>query len=142
MCERWLLAVSYSRFSLRRRKPQLIAALIIIILALYIYFEFLADFSVNAPLKRGPLVNAIMSFTDNIKSVVFSMGYPGIFGLMVLESSSLPVPSEVVLPFAGFLISSGTSNLNFVFAVAVATAAAIVGSLIDYYIGLKGIEVL
>lgn len=127
---------------LRRKVPQIIAAAIIVILAATIYLEFLTDLSMNAPSTRGPLLTAIMSFTDNIKGVVFNMGYPGIFGLMVLESSSLPVPSEVILPFAGFLISSGTSNLNFVFAVAVATAAAIVGSLIDYYIGLKGIEVL
>jgi len=59
---------------------------------------------------------------------------------MILESSSLPVPSEVVLPFSGYLVSTG--QLDFWATVAVATLAAIVGSIVDYYIGLKGIEVL
>jgi len=59
---------------------------------------------------------------------------------MILESSSLPLPSEVVLPFAGYLVYKG--NLNFWVTIFVATVAAIIGSLIDYYIGLKGIEVL
>lgn len=76
----------------------------------------------------------------SLKNTVASWGYPGIFGLMVLESSSLPVPSEVVLPFSGYLVSTG--QLNFWETVLVATTAAIFGSLIDYYIGLKGVEAL
>jgi membrane protein DedA with SNARE-associated domain len=59
---------------------------------------------------------------------------------MVLESSSLPIPSEVILPFSGYLVSIG--RLNFWVSVLVATVAAIVGSLVDYYIGLKGLEAL
>ena len=131
-----------SRFTvLRREAPQIIAATIIIVLVVYVSFEFLEDvFIDSAPLTSGPLVSAIMSFTGNVKSTVSSWGYPGIFGLMVLESSSLPVPSEVILPFSGFLVSTG--QLNFLVTVTVATVAAIVGSLIDYYIGLKGIEAL
>ena len=54
---------------------------------------------------------------------------------MLLEASSLPIPSEVVLPFAGYLVSLG--QLNMWVTVAVATAAGVAGSLIDYYIGLK-----
>jgi membrane protein DedA with SNARE-associated domain len=86
------------------------------------------------------LVSAIISFTRDVKNTVASWGYSGIFGLMVLESSSLPVPSEVILPFSGYLVSIG--QLNFWVTVAVATVAAIIGSLIDYYIGLKGVEAL
>src|SRR5665647_3667300 len=59
---------------------------------------------------------------------------------MILESSSLPVPSEVILPFSGYLVYTG--QLNLWITIIVATIAAIVGSLIDYFIGLKGIEVL
>ena len=131
-----------SRFMfLRRKAPQIIAATIIIIIAVYVSFEFLEDvFIEGAPLTSGPLVRAIMSFTGNVKDTVSSWGYLGIFGLMLLESSSLPVPSEVILPFSGFLVFKG--QLNFIVTVAVATVAAIMGSLIDYYIGLKGIEVL
>jgi membrane protein DedA with SNARE-associated domain len=126
---------------LRRKTPQIIALTIIIILAVYISFEFLEDvFIEGTSLTSGPLVSAIMSFTRDVKNTVASWGYSGIFGLMVLESSSLPVPSEVILPFSGYLVSIG--QLNFWVTVAVATVAAIIGSLIDYYIGLKGVEAL
>ena len=67
-------------------------------------------------------------------------GYSGIFVLMLLESSSLPIPSEVILPFAGYLVSMG--QLNFWITVTLATVAGIAGSLIDYYIGLKGVQSL
>jgi len=123
---------------LRRKAPQIIAATIIIVIAVYVLFEFLED----APLTSGPMVSAIMSFTSTVKDTVFSWGYSGIFGLMLLESSSLPVPSEVILPFAGYLVSIGYHNLNFWVTVLVATVAAIIGSLVDYYIGLKGIQAL
>ena len=59
---------------------------------------------------------------------------------MILEASSLPIPSEIILPFAGYLVSSG--HLDFWITLIVATIAAIVGSLIDYYIGLKGVQAL
>ena len=126
---------------LRRKAPQIITAAIIIIIAVYVSFEFLEDvFYEGSSLTSGPLVSAIISFTGNIKHTVSLWGYPGIFGLMILESSSLPVPSEVILPFSGYLVSTG--QLNLWITIIVATVAAIVGSLIDYYIGLKGIEVL
>ena len=126
---------------LRRKAPQIIAVTIIIILIVYISFEFLEDVFVESKsLTSGPLVSAIMSFTKDVKNTVASWGYSGIFGLMVLESSSLPVPSEVVLPLSGFLVSIG--HLNFWVTVFVATIAALIGSLIDYYIGLKGVEAL
>ena len=110
---------------LRRKAPQIIAATIIIIFVVYISFEFLEDLFVEG---------------TSLKNTVASWGYPGIFGLMVLESSSLPIPSEIVLPFSGYLVSTG--QLNFWETVLVATTAAIIGSLIDYYIGLKGVEAL
>lgn len=125
---------------LRRKAPQIIAIVIVIVIAVYILFEFLEDFSINAPLTSGALVSAIMSLTRNVKDTVSSWGYGGIFGLMLLEASSLPVPSEVVLPFSGYLISIG--RLNFLVTLLVATIAAIAGSLIDYFIGLKGIQAL
>jgi membrane protein DedA with SNARE-associated domain len=136
------LVESNSRFALLRRKaPQIIAATIIIVIAAYVLFELLEDVLIEgAPLTSGPLISAIVSLMHNVKDTVSYWGYSGIFGLMVLESSSLPVPSEVVLPFSGYLVSVG--QLNFLVTVVVATVAAIIGSLIDYYIGLKGIEAL
>lgn len=52
---------------------------------------------------------------------------------MLLESASLPIPSEIVLPLAGLLAAQGT--LNFFAALAVGIVGSMVGSLIDYAIG-------
>ncbi len=124
---------------LRRKAPQIIVIVIILALVGYILFEFLEDVLIEGG-TGGPLISGIVAFLGNAKSTVSSWGYGGIFGLMVLESSSLPVPSEIVLPFSGYLVSLG--KLDFLITVIVATVAAIVGSLVDYYIGLKGIEAL
>jgi membrane protein DedA with SNARE-associated domain len=139
------LAANKSKFKILRRKaPQIIAATIIITITVYLLFEFLEDYSLNAPLTSGPLMSAIVSLTHIVKDTVhdwgYNWGYSGVFVLMVLESSSLPVPSEIVLPFSGYLVSIG--RLNFWVTVLVATFAAMIGSLIDYYIGLRGVEAL
>lgn len=62
-----------------------------------------------------------------------SAGYAGVFILMVLESATLPVPSEVVLPFAGYLTYLG--QLNFWAVVVVATLGSLLGTTIDFGIG-------
>lgn len=61
-----------------------------------------------------------------------SVGYPGLFVLMFLESASLPVPSEVVLPLAGYLVYLG--EMGFAQALLVATAGGVAGSYVDYYL--------
>lgn len=61
-------------------------------------------------------------------------GYASLFALMAIESASLPVPSEVVLPFAGYLVYTGA--MNFWVAVAVSTAASLAGALVDYYLAV------
>lgn len=61
-------------------------------------------------------------------------GYLSLFALMALESASLPVPSEVVLPLAGYFVYAGT--MNFWLAIAVSTAASITGALVDYYLAI------
>lgn len=69
-------------------------------------------------------------------SIISSIGYLGVFLLMVFESMILPVPSELVMPFAGFLIASG--EMKFLWIVVFATLGSLVGSLISYYIGKYG----
>jgi membrane protein DedA with SNARE-associated domain len=133
----------YRLARLRGKAPQIIAVALIVALCVYVSFELLEDVFVEGQsITSGPLISTLMSFTHNVKDTIEYWGYTGIFVLMVLESSSLPIPSEVILPFAGYLISQPNSNFNFWLTVFVATAAALVGSLIDYYIGLKGIEIL
>ncbi|HVZ12311.1 MAG TPA: DedA family protein [Patescibacteria group bacterium] len=52
---------------------------------------------------------------------------------MFLESALIPIPSEVTMPFAGYLASTG--NLSFILIVIVGTLANLAGSLLAYYIG-------
>ncbi len=76
-----------------------------------------------------PLVNLAVDIIDSI-------GLPGIFMLMVLESACIPIPSEATLLFAGFNVSEGHYSLLAV--VAVGTAANVVGSWIAYAVGYYG----
>ncbi len=69
-------------------------------------------------------------------SWALSLGYPGIIFLMALESCALPVSSEIVLGFSGFL--SGEGKLNFYLVVLSATLGTLIGSSLLYYIGKKG----
>jgi len=68
--------------------------------------------------------------------IIGSIGYVGVFLLMIAESMVLPVPSEAVMPFAGFVVAEGT--LSWVGVVLSATLGSIVGSLIGYAIGRFG----
>jgi membrane protein DedA with SNARE-associated domain len=69
-------------------------------------------------------------------SVIGAIGYAGVFFLMVAESMVLPVPSEAVMPFAGFLVAEGTLSAAGV--ILFATLGSIVGSLAGYAIGKFG----
>ncbi|MDB5188936.1 MAG: associated protein [Candidatus Nomurabacteria bacterium] len=64
---------------------------------------------------------------------ITTIGYKGIFLLMVLESALIPIPSEVTMPFAGFLVSQGT--LLFIGVVIAGALGNVAGSLIGYYLG-------
>ncbi|PZM85013.1 DedA family protein [Candidatus Gracilibacteria bacterium] len=68
-----------------------------------------------------------------IASIAETMGYTGIFIMMVLESSFFPFPSEVAMIPAGYLSSIG--KMDFGFALLVGTAGALVGATLNYYIG-------
>ncbi|MBI5229617.1 DedA family protein [Candidatus Micrarchaeota archaeon] len=77
---------------------------------------------------------------ETISAFISSVGYPGVFILMVLESMFTPVPSELVMPFAGFLITEGKFDL--VLVSFVGALGGVVGSLVSYYIGRIGGEPL
>ena len=71
-----------------------------------------------------------------IKSLIRFAGYGGIVILMGIESACIPLPSELIMPFAGYLVYQGAMKL-----VLVATAGAIgcnLGSLVAYEIGCYG----
>lgn len=65
-----------------------------------------------------------------------SLGYAGLFLMMALESMIAPIPSEVVMPFAGFLVNEGRFTL---LAVAFVSAlGSVFGSLLSYWLGIFG----
>lgn len=73
---------------------------------------------------------------DIISNVISQVGYIGVFVLMILESMIFPVPSEGVLPFAGYLSAQG--KFDIILVSFVATLGSVVGSLISYFIGYFG----
>ena len=72
---------------------------------------------------------------SSLREFMKNAGYPSLFALMALESASLPIPSEVVLPFAGYLVSQGI--LDFWLVLLVSTAASLAGALLDYYLAKR-----
>jgi membrane protein DedA with SNARE-associated domain len=79
----------------------------------------------------------ILAFlVDFVTHVIDSGGYAGIAVLMGIESACIPLPSELILPFAGYLVYLGHLNIWLV-----ATAGAVgcnLGSVVAYWIGAKG----
>jgi membrane protein DedA with SNARE-associated domain len=74
---------------------------------------------------------------DLIVTIMTMIGLVGLFSLMVVESFGIPpLPSEVILPFAGFLVAEGTLPLFGV--IAAALAGALVGSFAAYAVGRWG----
>ena len=92
----------------------------------------------------------MLSFLDQVvipflTSLYAAVGYVGLAGAMAIESAMIPLPSELILPFAGFLISDPTAiepltdqPWNFWIAVIVATIGNTLGSLVAYAIGAYG----
>lgn len=79
------------------------------------------------------LTEALVNFIVNF---IGSTGYSSIVVLMAFESMIMPVPSEAVMPFAGFLIFEG--KFSFPLVILFSTLGSIIGSLISYYIGAWG----
>jgi membrane protein DedA with SNARE-associated domain len=75
---------------------------------------------------------------DQILALIESQSYLALFVLMFLESVILPIPSEVVLPFTGFLIAIGKINPYFAFTdvIAASILGSIVGFLLGYFLGI------
>ena len=78
----------------------------------------------------------IQSIIDWLVNAISTIGYPGVFISVFLESFFAPIPSEIILPFSGFVASTGKMNLIFV--IVIATVAAYLGSLPFYFIGRWG----
>ncbi len=76
-----------------------------------------------------------LGLTEWIVAVVDAIGYLGIFALMIIEGILTPIPSEFIMPFAGYLASQGRFDVAIV--IAVGTAGAAIGNVVAYHIGSK-----
>jgi membrane protein DedA with SNARE-associated domain len=82
------------------------------------------------------LETIITALARLITGTISAIGYPGIALLMAIESACIPLPSEIIMPFAGYLASTGRFSL-----VGVATAGALgcnIGSTVAHAVGMYG----
>lgn len=68
-----------------------------------------------------------------LEQIIISLGYPGIVIVMFLESLFPPIPSELLIPFAGFLVSQG--HFSFSGILLAGTTGSLLGALALYYLG-------
>jgi membrane protein DedA with SNARE-associated domain len=83
------------------------------------------------------MIAKIIEFLSGIIVATISLlGYSGIVLLMAIESACIPLPSEIIMPFSGYLVSTGQMNL---WLVGLAGAVGcVLGSLVAYWVGSKG----
>lgn len=111
-----------------------VAILAIILFCGILIIDLIEDIATQGKSLLLPHLTDIIIFVSrSIPNTIQELGYFGVFILMVLEAASLPIPSEVVLPFSGYLVS--VNVFDFWIVILVSTIAAIIGSIIDYYIG-------
>src|SRR5213080_4140076 len=81
----------------------------------------------------GRIIEILSAF---IVATISTLGYAGIVLLMAIESACIPLPSEIIMPFSGYLVYTGRFNI---WLVSVAGAfGCVVGSLVAYWIGMYG----
>ncbi|ABO50129.1 DedA [Desulforamulus reducens MI-1] len=68
--------------------------------------------------------------------VIAALGYWGVAIGMAIESANIPLPSEVILPFGGYLVYAG--RLDFWGTVMAGTVGGTMGSIASYYLGMRG----
>jgi membrane protein DedA with SNARE-associated domain len=75
------------------------------------------------------------TFVTWLTETIFRLGYPGIIVLMAIESSVFPLPSELVMPPAGYLAAQG--RMSAVAVVLAGTAGSVLGALVNYLVAQK-----
>jgi membrane protein DedA with SNARE-associated domain len=81
-------------------------------------------------------MTALYSVSTLITHVISSSGYAGIFLFMLISSSAIPIPSEIIMLFSGFLVTQG--QISLVGIILTGAFGSLAGSLILYYIGYYG----
>jgi membrane protein DedA with SNARE-associated domain len=81
----------------------------------------------------------IVEFASNfVIDIIGVLGYWGVFIGMTLESACIPLPSEVIMPFGGFVVWQGTTNMTLGGITIIGALGNLFGALIAYFIGPKG----
>jgi membrane protein DedA with SNARE-associated domain len=80
------------------------------------------------------MTELITQLIDTIKTIITTLGYPGVAFATFAENIFPPIPSEVVIPFAGFVAADGT--LTFIGVWIASTLGSVVGAVVIYYIGM------
>jgi len=82
-------------------------------------------------------LEAILTYLGQfVVHMISSLGYAGVFFAMAIESACIPLPSEIILPFTGYMVFSG--HFGFWQATIAATLGNLFGSLVAYYVGVWG----
>ena len=81
-------------------------------------------------------LNILETLSNFVISVIERLGYTGVFVAMGLESACIPLPSEVIMPFAGFVVWKG--ELTLIGVALAGTAGSLAGSLVAYSVGAYG----
>ena len=82
------------------------------------------------------LDNILLPLINWIENIITSLGPWGIALLMAIESCNIPLPSEAILPFAGYLVSKGVFSIHI--AAFFGAIGCVLGSIPSYYLGYFG----
>ena len=85
----------------------------------------------------GQIIETIITVLSRfVINMISSFGYTGIFITMAIESACIPLPSEIIMPFSGYLVTTGQFTM---WGVTLAGAVGnVAGSVVAYYVGLWG----
>jgi membrane protein DedA with SNARE-associated domain len=82
------------------------------------------------------LESVLAVLAEWIKAQIQMLGYPGVVAMMAIESACIPLPSEIIMPFSGFLVYDRIFNLHL--ASLSGALGCAVGSMAAYYAGMRG----
>jgi membrane protein DedA with SNARE-associated domain len=115
---------------------EIVIALAVVFPVVFITASYLEDLAETSGKEASGDVGALITgLPSHVISMASNAGYAGVFFLTLLDSAGFPLPSEIILPFAGYLVFRGA--LQYWPVVLCSTIAALLGSSADYYVGRK-----
>jgi len=121
---------------MRHWTREIMIALAVVFPGIFIAASYLEDLvETGGREASGGFGSFITGLPSHVISVASNAGYAGVFFLTLLDSAGFPFPSEIILPFAGYLVFQGA--LQYWSVVVCSTFAALLGSSVDYCVGRK-----